>query len=422
MQKSKTVQISLDRLKQDLRELSEIGRMEDGGVYRMAFTAADMQGKEWLECRMRDAGLDVRRDGASNVIGRLEGKDPDAPVLVLGSHIDTVPCAGILDGTLGVLSALECLRSLSEIGVTPQCPIELVAFSDEEGRFGGMFGSQAFAGMITPETIHHAADLDGVKLADAMAIHNLDPWKALDAQRNPDQLAAYLELHIEQGPVLTEHQEQVGVVEGITGLFKWSVTLSGEANHAGTTPMDMRRDAFMGVADFAHELPRIIDENGSEVSRATIGRVELLPGSPNTVPGEARFSIDVRDTNEDVLRELESAIRKALSAIARRRRLAFSYELESWIHPVDCYPSLVARVEEAAKAAGVRYRRMSSGAAHDAQIMATLCPVAMIFVPSKDGRSHSPAEWTAWDDIEAGANVFLQTIQAISVDPTKIRA
>ncbi len=172
----------------------------------------------------------------------------------------------------------------------------------------------------------------------------------------------------------------------------------------------------MGVADFAHELPRIIDENGSEVSRATIGRVELLPGSPNTVPGEAKFSIDVRDTNETVMTELAGAIRKALTAISRRRKLTFSYETESWIHPVDCHRDLVAHLEQAAKDCGVRYRRMSSGAAHDAQIMARVCPVAMIFVPSKDGRSHSPAEWTARDDIEAGANVMLRTIEDLAFD------
>lgn len=414
MQTKENTRISIERLKEDLRELSEIGRAEDGGVYRMAFTKADMAGKDWLEGRMKDAGLETRRDGACNVIGRLEGKDPDAPALIIGSHIDTVPCAGILDGTLGVLSGLESLRILAELGETPACPVELIAFSDEEGRFGGMFGSQACAGLITPETIHQACDLDGVKLADAMQEHGLDPWMALEAQRPSEQIAAYLELHIEQGPVLSEMKEQVGVVEAITGLFKWSVTLNGEANHAGTTPMEMRRDAFMGVADFAHELPRILDENGLESSRATIGRVELLPGSPNTVPGEAKFSLDVRDTNEDVMRELERAIRKALSAIARRNKLAFTFEEESWIQPVQCHEPVVDSIEAAAKAASVRYRHMVSGAAHDAQIMAQICPVGMIFVPSKDGRSHSPAEWTALDDIEAGAQVLLRSIQELA--------
>jgi len=412
-----TAEVSIERLAGDLRVLAEIGRGEDGGVYRMAFTAADMEGKDWLEARMRDAGLETRRDGACNVIGRWPGANPEAPALVLGSHIDTVPCAGILDGTLGVLTGLECLRALKAGGREPRMPIELIAFSDEEGRFGGMFGSQAVAGQVTPDTIHSAADLDGIRLADAMEACGLDPWEALQARRDPDSIAAYLELHIEQGPVLAEAGEQVGVVEGITGLFKWSVTLSGEPNHAGTTPMAMRRDAFMGVADFAHELPRIMDENGAEHSRATIGRVELVPGSANTVPGEARFSLDIRDPDETVMSEMALAIKKALTAISRRRRLSFSYEVESWIHPVDCEAGLVEELETAARESGSRFRRMVSGAAHDAQIMATICPVGMLFVPSKDGRSHSPAEWTAYDDIEAGARVMRGAIDRHAFEP-----
>lgn len=406
--------ISINRLEDDLKQLAAIGRQDDGGVYRMAFSQADMEGKAWLEDRMKDAGLETSRDGACNVIGKLDGEDPNAPSLVIGSHIDTVPCAGILDGTLGVLTGLECLRVLGKRGIKPKCNVELIAFSDEEGRFGGMFGSQALTGQITPDTIHSATDPGGIRLEDAMKDVGLDPWDALQARRDPKSIAGYLELHIEQGPVLNSADEQVAVVESITGLFKWSVTLAGEPNHAGTTPMVLRRDAFMGVADFAHEIPRILDENGSELSRATIGRVELTPGSPNTVPGEATFTIDVRDTDETMLHELAAATRKALSAIARRRGLRFTYHVDSWIKPVACDPSMVDMVEAAAKETGVRYRRMESGAAHDAQIMASLCPVAMIFVPSVDGKSHSPAEWTAWDDIEAGAQVMLGAIERLA--------
>lgn len=413
-QNRKALRISIDRLAADLRLLGDIGRRGDGGLYRMAFTEADMEGKAWLESQMKKAGLVTTRDGIGNMIGKMEGEDASLPSLVIGSHIDTVPCAGILDGTLGVLTGLECLRVFHEAGKKPKRNIELIAFSDEEGRFGGMIGSQAFTGMVTPDLIHRAADLDGVRLEDAMQGHGLDPWEALQARRDPASLFAYLELHIEQGPVLSAAQEQVGVVEVITGLFKWSVSLVGEPNHAGTTPMGMRRDAFMGVADFAHELPRILDENGSERSRATIGRVELMPGSPNTVPGEAKFSIDVRDTDEAVMKELSESIRKTLAAIARRRGLKFSHEVESWILPVDCDEELIDIVETAAMERGVRYRRMESGAAHDAQIIANICPVVMIFVPSTDGKSHSPAEWTAYDDIEAGAEVMLGSIEKLA--------
>ncbi len=407
--------INLDRLHAGLRELAAIGRNpDDGGLYRMAFTDADMEGKAWLEARLRESGIASQRDGAANVSGLMPGRDPEGPRVVVGSHLDTVPCAGTLDGALGVLCGLECLRTLEEAGLRPRRTIELLAFSDEEGRFGGMFGSQAVTGMINPNTLHQAADLDGLRLADEMKRHGLDPWRALEARREPGSVASYLELHIEQGPVLDAAHEQVGVVETITGLFRWRVVLRGEPNHAGTTPMEMRRDAFMGMADFAHEIPRILDENGSERSRATVGKAELAPGSPNTVPGEAVFSLDVRDTESEGLAELAEAFRRALSAIARKRGLMFEFEIDSEIAPVRCDDRMVSMLEWQREGLGLSGRRMPSGAAHDAQIMAQLAPVAMIFVPSRGGKSHSPEEWTALADIEAGANLMLHGLIHLS--------
>lgn len=404
--------IDLERLRTDLKELATIGRNdEDGGLYRMAFTEADMQGRDWLEARMRDAGLEVSRDGAGNISGILRGTGGHEARVMVGSHIDTVPCAGTLDGTLGVLSGLECLRCLSESGERPVRDIELISFSDEEGRFGGMFGSQALTGRINPHVLDTAADLDGVKLADAMKERGMDPWLALEARREPESITGYLELHIEQGPVLDTAGEQVGLADSITGLFKWKVTLRGEPNHAGTTPMNLRKDAFMGMADFAHEIPRIIEENGSERSRATVGKAELTPGSPNTVAGEAVFSLDVRDTDPEVLHDLGVAIRRALSAIARKRELMFEFDVESEIKPVSCAPEMVSILEEEAKALELKHRVMPSGAAHDAQIVANLAPVSMIFVASRGGRSHSPEEWSAWSDIEAGANLMLRGLK-----------
>lgn len=399
--------VNLTRLQESLRALAAIGREEqDGGLYRMAFTPADVEGKEWLVEQMDRCGLRTRIDGAGNVIGLWQGEDPNLPRLVIGSHIDTVPCAGTLDGTLGVLSGLEVISSLREEGYHPHRGVELIAFSDEEGRFGGMFGSESFAGLVTPETLDNSADLDGVRLRDAMRDCGMDPWLALEARRDPASIAAYLELHIEQGPVLDSAGESVGIVEAITGLVKWAVTMRGEANHAGTTPMEMRRDAFMGVADFAHEIPRILQENGGPDSRATIGKISLHPGSPNTVPGSATFSLDIRDTDETLLDELSLAFRKTLSAIARRRDLMFEFQEESRIRPVSCDPALTKLMARGADNLSLKSRRMSSGAAHDAQIIAGIAPVAMIFVASRAGRSHSPAEWSSWDDIHAGARLL----------------
>jgi N-carbamoyl-L-amino-acid hydrolase len=402
--------VNLERIKSDILTLAQIGRnSDDHGIYRMAFTDADMQGKRWLRDQFEQAGLPSFIDGAANVSTKIAGIT-DAPEILVGSHIDTVPCAGALDGTLGVIVGLECLRCIQESNISLQRTIELVAFSDEEGRFGGMFGSQAICGEINPEKLATMTDMSGIKLEDQLRRHGLNPLAALDAARDPDSINGYLELHIEQGPVLDRLGKQVGIVDEITGLFTWSVRFKGEANHAGTTPMEMRNDAFMGLADFAHEIPRILAENGSDRSRATIGKAQILPGATNTVPGLVEFSLDVRDTSEIVLEELSIAFRKALSAIARQRHLMFDFAPKSYIAPVQCSPKMIDAIGSQSSMLGIESNRMPSGAAHDAQIMGGMVPVGMIFVPSKGGQSHSPAEWTSWSDIEAGANVMLNTL------------
>lgn len=404
------MKVDAERIKSDILALAEIGRcQEDRGIYRVAFSDADVEGKRWLGDRIRSADLDYCIDGAANVSAVFPGSS-DAPRVLVGSHIDTVPCAGALDGTLGVVVGLECLRRMREEGVSPRRTVELIAFSDEEGRFGGMFGSQSLCGQINPEMIATMSDLAGVKLEDEMRRHGFNPLAALDAARDPESIDSYLELHIEQGPVLDHIGKPVGIVDEITGLFTWAVRLKGEANHAGTTPMDMRNDAFMGLADFAHEVPRVLEENGSDRSRATIGKAQILPGATNTVPGLVEFSLDVRDTSVAILEELGTAFRKALSAIARRRHLMFEFEQKSYLQPVQCDTRIVDRLTSGCQTLGIDHQRMPSGAAHDAQIMGRMVPVGMIFVPSKGGQSHSPAEWTAWSDIETAANLMLRTL------------
>lgn len=404
------LRVNLDRLKDNLRFLSKYGyQPADHGIYRMAFTDADMKSRHWLQDQMKELGMAVRMDGAGNVIGHWPPDNREASVIV-GSHSDTVPCGGHLDGSLGVVIGLECARVIIESRLRTTHPIEVISFSDEEGRFGGMFGSQAFTGQLTPESILSAVDLHGIKLTDAMKYHGLDPMAALEARREPESVKAFLELHIEQGPVLDRGRKSIGIVDEITGLFRWSARLLGVPNHAGTTPMELREDAFLGLAEFANELPRVLEENGSERSRATIGNVSLLPGAANTVPGTAEFSLDVRDTNPEKLDELSLAFRKALSAIARRRHLRFEFEEVSRIQPVRCDPGILACLTGQAESLSIAYETMPSGAAHDAQNIAGMAPVGMVFVPSRDGKSHSPAEWTAWQDIETGANLMLQSI------------
>lgn len=409
---SEPLRCNLERLRADLDELSAIGREPDHGIHRMAFTPADMRARAWLRERLGEAGIEHAMDGAGNVSGRLPGPAPGT--VMTGSHLDSVPGAGHLDGALGVVCGLEALRTLKEAGAECRHPLELVAFSDEEGRFGGLLGSQALCGQLTPEDIFAAEDLDGVKLTDAMASHGMDAREALTARREPGSVKAFVELHIEQGPVLDRQGIPLGVVDAITGLFKWNVRLIGAANHAGTTPMDMRSDAFQGLAEFAGQLERVLEEHGSPRSRATVGRVELYPGAPNVVPGQAEFSLDVRDTDPQVLPELADALRRALSAIARRRDLMFEFEILSEIAPVRCDDVVVSAIDRAVAELEVPALHLPSGAAHDTQIMASIAPAGMIFLPSKDGRSHSPAEWTAWQDIETGTNALIHTLRQLA--------
>jgi N-carbamoyl-L-amino-acid hydrolase len=408
-----TLQINQARLKADIEMLAAIGREADHGIYRMAFSPGDMAGREWFKQQIIDAGLEMYEDGAANIHARLAWDATKASVMT-GSHLDTVPGAGHLDGALGVLSGLESLRRIKEENLALQRPLELVAFSDEEGRFGGMLGSQAITGRLTPESIHKAIDLKGVHLTKAMQACGYNAMDALHARREPNSIHAYVELHIEQGPILDQMGFSVGIVDAIAGLFKWDVSLIGTPNHAGTTPMHLRNDAFAGLAEFHTQISRLLDENGSERSVATVGRVALTPGAANVVPGRVDFSLEVRDTEQRVLDDLQGACRRALSAIARRRNLMFEFKVLSEIAPVKCSSGLVEQIRQVAETLKIPSLRMASGAAHDAQMLAGMTRAAMVFVPSKDGRSHSAAEWTDMRDIEKGANVLLNTLVTLA--------
>lgn len=409
----KLLKINFDRLKADIETLAQIGRADDHGIYRPSFSENDMQAREWLKSRIADAELDFYQDGAANLHGRLAW-ELDQPSVMTGSHIDSVPNGGHLDGALGVLCGLEALRVLKEYKADLVRPLELVAFSDEEGRFGGMFGSQAIAGELTPEAIHSARDLNGVTLTEAMKNVGLDAADILTAARSKESLHAHIELHIEQGPVLDQKQIPIGVVEGICGLQRWNIRLSGISNHAGTTPMTMRADAFQGMVAFASKIQSCLDDVGGERSVATVGRAELIPGAANVVPGQAHFSLEFRDTQADILLALASSFKETLMEVCGRLDLQFEYDVVSNIAPVACDQHVQKVIQNTAQTLGYKTHNMPSGAAHDTQKIANLTRAGMIFVPSKAGRSHSAAEWTAWPDIEAGANVLLNSLYKLA--------
>lgn len=405
--------IDLDRLRRDLEALGRIGFSEAaGGLHRESFSDADMQARHWFIARLAEAGLDAEMDGAGNVIGRWQtGR---GPAILIGSHLDSVPAGGMFDGALGVVAGLECVRTLREHGIAPGCPLEVIATSEEEGRFGGMLGAQALCGQLSRAQIEAARDESGLALTEAMARQGLDPAAALRAARDPGAVKAFVELHVEQGPVLEARGIPVGIVEGISGVFNWTVTLRGRANHAGTTPMDLRRDAFMGLADFAGRIPEIIDRSGTTQSRLTVGRVELEPNFPHTVPGAAEFSLIGRDVDEAVMQALAEACRAALMRAAENHGLVLETREISWLAPKRCHPEVIAAFRAQAERLGIGTLTMPSGAGHDTQLMSEITRAGMIFVPSIGGVSHAPQERTDWADIETGSNLLLHTILALA--------
>ena len=409
--------VNHERLIATFDELSQIGRCEDGSIDRRAFNDADMEARRWLVEQAKKRGFESRIDSAGNVRIRPKGMADDAAPVLLGSHLDSVPNGGAFDGALGVMIGFEVLSTMADLGHLPDHAVEVVGFSDEEGRFGGMLGARALAGLLSPADINSSMDLEGTVLRDAMAAQGLKADDVLHARVGKGTYRAYLEVHVEQGPVLDETGEQLGLVTDITGLIKWLVTLRGQPDHAGTTPMRMRHDAFQGLAEFATEIPRLLEENGSDDSIATIGNVSLYPGAANSVPGEAVFSVDARDADPETLDELGRAMRRALSAIARRRGLMFEFEVIGQVDPTPCDDEVVKAIDDAARSMGVEPYRMPSGAAHDAQAVAAIAPIGMIFTPSVGGRSHCAAEWTHRDDIELAADVALNATLRLAGAP-----
>lgn len=404
-----SLSINLDRVKNDIYTIGHYGyNPEDQGIYRQGFSDEDIKLRMWFQKYMDELGLDTNIDGVGNVIGRLG--DPADKTLLIGSHLDSVPAGGLFDGVLGVVAGLECIRVLKEHNIPLKHAVEVIGTSEEEGRFGGMLGAEALTGNLKMDWLERARDANGEMLKDAMARQQFRYWEATEVARDPDSLVGFLELHIEQGPVLEAEQHHIGVVEGISGVFKWLVKLIGKPDHAGTAPMNLRSDAFMGVADFAHEISRIIDEEGTDKTRLTIGTLELKPGFAHTVPGQADFTIVGRDMSEDVMHAVADSCHKVLSAIARKHKLKFEYEQMSWLAPRYCDKSMMDLLERHSNALGYRTMLMPSGAGHDAQFFTDITPTGLLFIPSVGGISHAPDEWSHWHDVEKGCNVLLQSV------------
>ena len=399
-----------ERVNRILTGFRDFGGTPDGGTTRLAYSDEDIAGRAYAAGLMRRAGLEVASDLAGNLVGRRPGTDSGAGArpIVIGSHTDTVPQGGSFDGHLGVAAAIETALVLHDHGLALRRPLEVVVFQNEEG---GKTGSRALVGRVEPFELD-IETASGFTIREGVARLGGNPDRLADARREPGSIAGFLELHIEQGAYLEASGTQIGVVEGIVGIRRWNVVVTGAANHAGTTPMDQRRDALVAAADFVRAVHEVaLTTEGRQV--ATVGRIKAVPGAPNVVPGVARASLEIRDLSmakiDSVFAEIES--RAASIAEAHGVDFAFDRFYESLAAPTD--ERFRQIVEASADALGYSHARMPSGAGHDAQSMAELGPVGMIFVPSKDGISHSPLEHTDAEDVVRGANVLLRSVLAL---------
>jgi N-carbamoyl-L-amino-acid hydrolase len=386
--------IDASRFLADLHQLRSFGAT-GSGVVRPAFSPPDILARDWLAARMEDAGLSVQFDAMGNLFGLAEGKS-----LLLGSHSDTQPTGGWLDGALGVIAALEVARAARAAGGPA---ISVVSFQDEEGRFGGTTGSAVWSKMMSVAEADAIADTDGVTLAEARQVLG----SRVGADVDPARFSGFIELHIEQGPSLDAAGEQIGVVTDIVGYREMMVTLSGQQNHAGTTPMALRRDAFQGLSAFNTRLNDRLRNVVTPQSVWTIGHVQVAPNAASIVPGQVRFSMQWRDGSTELLTRMEAVITETLAGVAAEMGLGLEQGAVLGLEPVAMDPTLRARLEAAATAvAPGRWRHMPSGALHDATNVARLMPVAMLFVPSIGGISHAFEEDTAEADLVAGLQVL----------------
>jgi beta-ureidopropionase / N-carbamoyl-L-amino-acid hydrolase len=399
-----TARVNEERLRKDLQALGEIGWDDAHGLSRTTFSPAHIAARAWFLQRARAAGLQTRIDSAANHSAVLPGP-PGARTILLGSHLDSVPHGGRYDGALGVLCALEALRAVKDASIELPVSLEAIDFTDEEGTLVGTLGSWALAGALAPDVLR-TPRCGTERLRSELARMGLSEEGLRAARRDPRSLAAYLELHVEQGPVLEHDGIDIGVVTGIRGNASFEVTLTGEARHAGTTPLAARRDAGRGAARVALAVWDIVaDEFPGCV--ANVGDVQLEPGAFNVVPGRARLKLECRSIDAGELDRLAGRIVERVRAVAAECRLSAEINRAGYWAPAGTHREVRLAIEEAAKHLGLSYVAMPSGAGHDAQALADIVPVGMVFVPSVGGISHDPSEYTRWEDCLNGAKVLL---------------
>jgi N-carbamoyl-L-amino-acid hydrolase len=404
--KQTSIRVNEQRIERRIQELAGFGKDAQGRGYRVAFTPGDIKARSWFMDLMKKAGLEVSIDAAGNIIGKRKGKNPSLKPIAFGSHIDMVPDGGNYDGCVGSIGGLEVIELLNEQKLVTNHPLELIIFSNEEG---GTIGSMAMVGNLTAEGLKQVSQ-SGLTMAEGIRAVSGNPDEIARSKRNKGDIHAYFELHIEQGGILDKEKMHIGVVEGIVGIIHWEVTVEGFANHAGTTPMDMRKDALLAASKLVVAVNEVVTSvEGRQVG--TIGKIAAMPGAYNVIPGKVVMGLEIRDLSYDKIWQLFREIEKRAASIASSSGVQISFRKEpNESRPAMADKELQAGIVQAAKGLNYCYRFMQSGAGHDAQEIAHIAPVAMIFIPSIGGISHSPKEYSTPVDMANGANVLLQAI------------
>ena len=404
------------RLATRFAELSKIGATEQGGVTRVGYSKEEKQAKELVAGWMREAGLKVTVDGAGNVFGRLDSKS-EGPSVMSGSHVDSVPDGGNFDGPLGVLVALEVAEAWKETGYVPPLPYEIAIFSDEEGaRFkSGLTGSQAFMGKWTNEKLDQLVDEKGNDFDKVMEMYGSDRESYLVPYRKEKNIGLFAEVHIEQGLVLEEHEQPVGIVNGIAGPVWLEVIFSGEAGHAGNTPMEVRKDPVVAAGTFIQAV-EVLPRSVSQTAVATIGKLDVLPNGINVIAQEVRMMVDIRDIKEDQRDKLVQFVCETAERIADQRGIDATWNIETKIPPLPIKEEMQQKLASIMRAMDLKPVYIPSGAGHDTMILGEEIPVAMIFVRSKDGISHNPREWTSLDDCVVAVHVLKKFVEEMMGD------
>jgi beta-ureidopropionase / N-carbamoyl-L-amino-acid hydrolase len=407
------LRVNGQRVNARLSELAQFGRTPEGGTHRVAYSDADLQARQYAMKLMREAKLEVSIDAAGNLIGRRAGSDTSLKPLMIGSHIDSVPEGGSYDGQVGSMGAIEVAETLTENKLRLRHPLEVILFQNEEG---GTIGSRALAIGLTEKELNLVTNSkktirEGIKFIGG------DPDRLASVVRKKGDLAGYLELHIEQGGILHSEKINIGVVEGIVGVYWWEVTVEGFANHAGTTPMNGRRDALLAAAKYIEAVNRVVTSiPGRQVG--TVGKIQAFPGAYNIVPGKVTTSLGLRDLDAAKVQMLFEKIQTEVRQIETATGTKFEFKQTNSSLPAPTDARIRRTIDESAKQLSLTTKLMPSGAGHDAQEIAILCPVGMIFVPSRDGISHSPREFSKAEDITNGANVLLHTV--LKLDAMKL--